>query len=360
MLQATGTNTAPSLTFVNYIYTGGYGSIGGFYSTARINSVPDVNTRCFYVSNSGDNTISTVSLDSQSVVSTVSGSATDSGSPDGIGMAVNAHYLYASYTASQTIGVFATSTGCGLTFMQDVSATGLAGGSVVGMAVNANLLVVAYGDGSIQSFNVSSGIPVANNDRQYSSGHAGLAGSIGSAVSNLPAGVDLTADGKIAIFGDVGSPPIVEVSKITNGKLAKTTFYKPAVAGVDAAVVRLSPDQTMLYAVNNESGTVSASFFNATTGAITPGCVSPTLRTFNEHAWFGGVVTRDTTGTGTVLYVAEFGRKLEDLYSVPSAVGILTISVSGKTCTLTESVNSPMLLSFPGMLSIGAYPPRPF
>jgi 6-phosphogluconolactonase (cycloisomerase 2 family) len=356
--QATTTNGAPSLTYVNTIFTGGFGSYGGFFSTNRINSVPDVNAHCFFVSNSADNSISVVSLDSQDVINVVKGSDTDDGNPDGIGLVVNKNYLYASYTTSKTIGVFATSEGCGLTFLQDVPAEGLSGGAIAGMAVNANTLAVAYGDGSFESFNVSNGIPVSNNDRQNSTAHSGILGSAGSDVSNLPSGVDLTSDGKFAIFGDVSNSAYVEVSKILNGKLQRTTPFKAA-DRVDAANIRLSPDQKLIYMVNNESGSVTAAFFNAATGAVTAGCVSPALQGFNTRPWFGGIVTRDTTGSGGVLYVAEFGRFIEE-HTPASAIGILTVTVNGNTCTLTESPNSPVILDFPGTLSIEAFPPRPF
>jgi hypothetical protein len=60
-----------------------------------------------------------------------------------------------------------------------------------------------------------------------------------------------------------------------------------------------------------------------------------------------------------VLYVVEFGR-FTDVYSPPSAVGILTITVNGSTCTLAESPNSPVAVPLSGALSLGAYPPRPY
>jgi hypothetical protein len=128
---------------------------------------------------------------------------------------------------------------------------------------------------------------------------------------------------------------------------------------VDAGTIRLSPDEKLLYMVNNESGTVTAAFFNAASGTLTPGCTSPTLQGFNGRPWFGSIATRDTQGTGTVLYVAEFGRFTE-LYTPPSAIGILTITSDGSSCTIAESPNSPVLLTLPGALSLGAYPPRPF
>jgi DNA-binding beta-propeller fold protein YncE len=229
------------------------------------------------------------------------------------------------------------------------------------MAVNGKTLVVAYGDGSIESFNVANGTPVSNNDRQNSTGYTGGV-VIGGAPSpgNIPSGVDMTQDGKFAIFGDISSVATVEVSSLASGKLAKTTAYTVG-SGVDAGTIRLSPDESLLYISNNEGGTVTAAFFDAGTGNITRGCTSATLSGFNGRPWLGSVVTRDTTGTGNVLYVAEFGRDyLEIDHGPASALGILDVTSNGTSCTLRETRTSPVTMYLPGVLSIGVYPPRPF
>lgn len=352
------------LMFQNSVYTGGYGIQGGFFGTSRVNSVPSLSAPCIYVSDAGSHDIASFSLSSQQLVGNFSGSQTDDGSSNGIGLAVNTNYLYASFTSSNTIGAFALQTGCGLNFLGDVPATGLQGGSVTGMAVNGSILVVAYGDGSIQSFNVTSGMPVSNNDLQNSTGYTAY-NQYWYAGPSMPSGVDITQDGRFAIFGDISATSTVEVSSLSTGKLATTVAYTvgPFVqgAGVDAGAIRLSPNQSLLYMANSESGTVTAAFFNPTTGTFKKGCTSPTLQGFNGHPWLGSVVTRDTTGTGTVLYVAEFGRDyLEVNHGPASQIGILTVTSNGSTCSLTETTNSPIPLFFPGALSIGVYPPRPF
>ncbi len=347
------TASATQLTLANEVSTGGFGISGGFFGTPRINSVPSLTAPCLYVSDAGSNDIASISMPSQAQVGTFSGSKTDSGSDNGIGLAVNATYLYAGYSTSNTIGAFALQNGCGLTFLGDVPAAGLQGGSISGMAVNANILVVAYGDGSIQSFNVASGLPVSNNDLRNSTGNI-------NDPNNMPSGVDLTQDGHYAVFGDIAFSPKIEVATISTKGLSKTVVYT-AGAGVSAGNIRLSPDETLLYIANSEGGTVTAAFFNKTTGKVTAGCTSPTLSGFNGRPWFGNVATRDTTGTGNVLYVGEFGRAfLEVNHGPPSAIGILTVTSNGSTCTLSEASSSPIVTAFPGALSVGVYPPRPF
>jgi 6-phosphogluconolactonase (cycloisomerase 2 family) len=348
------------LIFNNALGSGGEGIQGGFFGTARINSIPSVSASCMYVSNSGSNTVASISLSNQELVDNFSGSDTDNGADNGIGLAVNANYLYVSFTTSNTIGTFSMNSGCGLTFLGDVPAIGLQGGSVAGMAVNGSVLVVAYGDGSIQSFNVNGGMPVPNNDLQNSVGFGGAAINAPRPPSSMPSGVDLTQDGRFAIFGDISSVTTIEVSSLASGTLGKTKVYTVG-TGVDAGYIRLSPDESLLYIANSEGGSVTAAFFNRNTGVVTPGCASPTLRSFNSRPWLGSVVTRDTAGTGGVVYVAEFGRDhLEINHGLSSQVGILTVTSNGSSCSLTETATSPVDLSTPGVLSIGVFPPRPF
>ena len=97
---------------------------------------------------------------------------------------------------------------------------------------------------------------------------------------------------------------------------------------------------------------MSAAFFNASTGKVTAGCQSAVLKGFfNPWTYIGSLATRDPTGTGGVVYVAEFG----------SSIGILEISSTGSSCSLTESPNSPIPDDASGgLLSIQVFPPRPF
>jgi hypothetical protein len=54
-----------------------------------------------------------------------------------------------------------------------------------------------------------------------------------------------------------------------------------------------------------------------------------------------------------MVYIAEFGA--------PSSIGEIEVTSSGGKCTLTESSKSPIAdPDSPGLLSIGAFPPRPF
>ncbi len=206
--------------------------------------------------------------------------------------------------------------------------------------------------GLFESFNIAGGVPISNGDAQNSAGFA---------QAYFPEGVDITQDGHFAIFGDASVPTTVEVSDISSGKLKPTVLYTVGTAtnavgsGLNAASVRLSPDESLLYATNNTGGTVSAAFFDKRTGRVTRGCTSPTLRFFYDPWGFvGAIATRDPTGTGGVLYVAEFGF-------TSSYIGFLQVQSDGVSCTLSEASNSPVIDQLSGgLLSIQVYPPRPF
>ena len=72
-----------------------------------------------------------------------------------------------------------------------------------------------------------------------------------------------------------------------------------------------------------------------------------------DWSYTASLAFEQTTGTGGMVYVAEFGA--------PSSIGEIEVTSSGGKCTLTESSKSPIAdPNSPGLLSIGAFPPRPF
>ena len=322
---------------------GASGSGGGFFNANRV-SVLNNSDSCAYLSVGGSDAVSGLSISGLQVVGNFSGSITDSGVDNGIGLANNGTYLWANFSSSSTIGTFSIQPGCALSFIADISVVGKNLGIAKGMAVNGNMMVVTYGDGSIESFNISAGVPVSNGDLQNATGYS---------TSRFPAGVDITQDGHYAIFGDQSSMMTVEVSDISSGKLTPTVLYNLGSAG-DSASVYLSPDETLLYIANTSIGKVSAAFFYATTGTLTPGCSSGQLKGF-DIGWIflDSPVTEQNSGTGSVVYLAEFGAE--------SGVAAVNVTSTGSTCTLTEQAGSPVAdPSSTSLLSIGVYPPRQF
>jgi 6-phosphogluconolactonase (cycloisomerase 2 family) len=327
-----GTQTAPVLTLLVAVGTGGAG--GGGVSVATVGS-----EACAYISNGTSENITAIVIPKQKYVGIYSASTKDSGLARNV---TNGTYLYASFGSSRTIATFQVNAGCGLTFVGDVAAEGLSGGAVSGMALHGSILVVAYGDGSIESFNVSAGLPVSNGDEQFSSGHAD---------GFSPFGVDISKNGDYAVFGDTGGVTTVEVSDISSGKLTPTVLYDNLGAGKGSENVLLSPNGGLLYITDAVSSQVTAAKFSETSGKVSAGCVSTALKGLFDV--LGGLALDTTTGTGDVVYVAE-------AYS-PSYIGMLSVSSSQTQCTLTEPSTSPVVDPDGYYVTpIAVWPPRPF
>jgi hypothetical protein len=133
-----------------------------------------------------------------------------------------------------------------------------------------------------------------------------------------------------------------------------TVSYPNLFSGRDSSNIWLSPSGSLLYIAMNFSGQVAAAFFDQGTGLLTAGCSSAQLNGYFTN-WIvaSGLATASTTGTGEVLAVAEQGGF--------SSIGIVEAKSNGRTCSLTESTQSPVADPQSGNLgSLAAYPPRPF
>jgi hypothetical protein len=335
------------LTLKKRVGTGGNGISGGFFGTNRVAALSSGSKQCVFSSEAGSGNVVGIDVASLTATGRAQGSDTDAGTSNGIGLAVNDQYLYASYSDSNTIGTFAVKAGCGLTFLNDTAVSGLNAGVVNSMAVHGSLLVATYTDGSIESFDISGGTPVSNGDEQLSTA------TTRSQDASYPNSVDITSDGRFAIFGDTSTSLVVEVSHIVAGKLSKTVVYK-STASISSSNLTLSPDESILYVTNTQGDAVSALFFNKATGKLTPGCTSGPLRgQSSQWSYLAGLALIEPTGNGGGVYVAEFGG--------PSGIGIVKLSTSGQSCSLQEDSKSPVTdANSPGLLSIGAFPPRAF
>lgn len=356
LYEAEGTQDAPALTLFSTLKTGGTGLGGGFYAQQSVVLLPDGNKECAFAADAGSNDVAGIKLSFHPVVTgNFTGSKTDNGSL-GIGLANRGQkFLYAAFAGSRTIATFSIEPGCVLSFVSDVSAVGLRGGPVNGMKVSRDIMVVAYGDGSIQSFNIAQGAPVANADLQASQGFRDYYGA--------PTGVDITQDGQFAVFGDSGAWVTVEISKITGGTLAPTVVFGGPHGilgdGADSSNIYLSPDQTLLYVGLNYSGVLEAAKFDASTGAVSAGCSSTPLTGFSStFDYTAGITLGNNTGVGSPLYISEAAGGIG---LPPSFIGIVNVRENGGTCTLAESTGSPA--SDPAsaaLLSVSSYPPRAF
>jgi len=192
------------LTLQQRVFTGGFGIGGGFFGANRIAVLNSGGQACVYASDAQSGDIVGIAVSSLSVGGTAQGSKTDAGTSNGIGLAMNSQYLYASFTDSNTIGTFRVQSGCGLSFVKDTAVVGAGGGIINGMATHGNILIATYTDGSIESFDLSGGVPLSNGDRQYSTA------TVQSRDATYPNSIDITSDGHYAIFGDTSTAVVVE------------------------------------------------------------------------------------------------------------------------------------------------------
>lgn len=336
-----------ALTLQEQVQIGGFGNVAGFFGANRIGVLDSGGEQCVYASASSVGSISGIAVSTFTVGDSATGSPTDGGTSNGIGLAMNSQYLYASFTDSNTIGTFSVLSGCGLAFVNDVSVSGLAGGAINGMAIHGNMLVATYTDGSIQSFDISAGTPVSNGDEQYSTA------TLNSMDATYPNSIDITSDGHYAIFGDTSTSVVVEVSDISSGKLTLTVVYGGK-GSISSSNVMLSPDESVLYVINTQGASVTAFFFNPATGVLSGGCRSGTISGQSlDWSYLAGLGLASQTGNGGGVYVAEVGR--------PSAIALLSLSASGQSCSMQEVEGSPFAdPNSQGLLSIGTFPPRSF
>src|SRR5580658_734531 len=226
-----GTPTAPTLTLLVAVETEGAGDISNTAAAKTVNVAKVGKEACAFISNVKSGNITGIVIPSQKYAGIFSASTTDTGLT---GLVSNGTYLYAAYNSSKTIATFQMGADCSLSFVADVPAAGLAGDAVSGMALHGGILVVVYGDGSIESFSVSAGVPVPNDDEQYTSGYN---------KGYRAFSVDISKNGQYAVFGDnTGhAPTAVEVSDISSGKLTGTNLYDNLGTGTASSDVLFSP-----------------------------------------------------------------------------------------------------------------------
>src|SRR5215469_4974802 len=334
-------NASGLLTFQQQVATGGYGIGGGYFGESRLAVANDGQENCVFASQASNGNIIGVIVSNQTVAGVAFGSTTDTGLSNGIGLLAVGGYLYASFTDPNTIGTFKIQTGCNLMFINDTAVGGLNGGVINAMAANGTLLVTSYTDGSIESFNISNGTPTSNGDEQISTATRKTYGA------TYPNQIVITQDGHYAIFGDTSTAVVVEVSSLSSGKLSPTVAFG-SLLGISSSNILLSPDETLLYAVNTQGDAVSAFFFDKSSGRLKYGCKSgPIKGQSGSWSYLASAALVSDSGNGGGVYVAEFGGS--------SGIALVRYSSTGVgKCTMQEDPASPFLdAKSTGLLSIG-------
>ena len=99
-----GPNGVP--VFQQQVQTGQYGGGGGYFGMNRIAVLNSRDQQCVFASEARFGDIVGIAISTLTVAGSAGGSDTDAGTSNGIGLAMNSNYLYASFSDSNTIGTF--------------------------------------------------------------------------------------------------------------------------------------------------------------------------------------------------------------------------------------------------------------
>jgi hypothetical protein len=342
-----GSNTVTFLKFTGTTLqnkgsapTGGKGIGGGLAGFNRIVLGASGTTVCGFVSDAGSDDIGVFKVVNKVV--TKVGNFKDphgSGKAQGIGLAVTKNFLFAAYSSTNNIGVWAILSGCKL----KLSGTFKSANTVAGMraAPNFKTLVVSYGPGvnKVDSFSIAANGKLTEHGPYPATGSA--------------AGVDITADSAFAISGDTTSGKTqVEIYPIhSNGSLGKGHNFGGSGSlgdGIGSSNVWLSANEKFLFVSNNSSKQITSLAFAERPLSLSYISITSLNNPGNDIVSTAGL---NTILTG-YLVVAEDG-------SPDSSVGLLQINSDGST---TEVSGSPFTVSGggPGLQSLIVGPPRPF
>lgn len=113
------------LTLQQTVFTSGYGIGGGYFGANRLSVLNSGGQGCVFASDAATGDIAGVIVSSFTLGGTAVGSANDTGASNGIGLASNGQYLYASFSDSSNIGSFQIEPNCNLIFIGDVTTVGM-------------------------------------------------------------------------------------------------------------------------------------------------------------------------------------------------------------------------------------------
>ncbi|MGA8732823.1 MAG: hypothetical protein WB558_02775, partial [Terriglobales bacterium] len=116
--------TNGQLTLKTKVLTGQGGIAGGYFAANRVNVLESGSAECVYASNAQGGEIEGISIKTLKVDGHAVGSKKDTGASNGIGLAMNSQYLYASFTDSSNIGTFQVLPGCKIKFVGDITVGG--------------------------------------------------------------------------------------------------------------------------------------------------------------------------------------------------------------------------------------------
>jgi hypothetical protein len=216
-------NTATAFSQNITLHTGGSGLGRGDFSSTG--SAISSNAHCVFVTDTGSNDIASFEAPKYGLVGRFSNSALNfsaNGTGGSIALTPNASFLYATYSGSMNLAAWKVNSNCSLTFIQAyVPSIGADLFSPLAVTPNGRALIVSAPDfAGAEIFSINSDGTLTDINNVSWSGFAQCVSALCS-----PAGIDITADSKIAVFGNISSQPSALTASITSTGLNNPEYW---------------------------------------------------------------------------------------------------------------------------------------
>jgi len=357
VMKLGGTSKNPVLTVGETLQTGVSQPFGGL-ATPTVQIIHAGADICVFIGNtpgSGGNDISAFQYPGLQLVGNYSDPQIQFTST--ISIAAHGSYLFAAYTGDGPfLDTWQIGAGCTLTLAQSmVPSMGI---GAMAVTPNGQTLLANYGYfGEVGSFSIASdGSLTAHGP--YDEGD-GLNGG---------GGVDITADGKYALFNITSYPsppndyPYTQVNILPIN--SDGTLGNPYIFGGDgtlgrgygAGAIRLSPNQKFIFTSDIDSGSQQITSLNFTESPldVTYGCIAKP-RNLEQPTSIGGLATALPSGSGAGLYVTETSSRT-------ASAAVALFGINPTTGCLKEAPQSPFSINNfeSGLNWVAVWPPRPF
>jgi len=359
VMKLGGTSKNPVLTVGETLQTGVSQPFGGF-ATPTVQIIRAGADVCVFIGNTpglGGNDISAFQYPGLQLVGNYSDPQVQSTST--IAIAAHGSYLFAGYMS--TVGDFYLDTwqinsDCSLSLLHTVIPANPIGSLAV--TPNGQVLLASYTYfGEVGSFSIASdGSLTPHGPYDEGDGEGGWGG------------VDITADGKYALFNITSYPsppnddPYTQVNILPIN--SDGTLGKPYIFGGDgtlglgygAGAIRLSPNQKFIFTSDIDSGSQQITSLNFTESPldVTYGCIAKP-RNLEQPTSIGGLATALPSGSGGGLYVTETSSRT-------ASAAVALFGINPTTGCLKEAPQSPFSINnLESELNwVAVWPPRPF
>jgi 6-phosphogluconolactonase (cycloisomerase 2 family) len=228
------TTTGKLSVLVPELPTGGIGNGGGYFATVGTGAVVTGTTGgCLFVYDGGSSDIASFNVNISSLTIVPAGNFSNAAlvsAGGSLAVTPNGAFLYATYASSENIGAWVVNSDCSLTFIAAYQAS-VGADNYDGIKVTPNgkeLIVTAPDYGAVEQFAIDPATGALND-----LGFANFAALPKCAANGCyPAGVDISADSKVAIIGNYSlNAPSVLAARIASTGLEHPTYFPIANSG---------------------------------------------------------------------------------------------------------------------------------